>query len=316
MRTGLSDRDSPHVVAAQVARAQTSVDRWALVSILFGLAFTTVNVQQFAAAGAPPWSMGWCAAWLLDPMVSILLLVVVRAEQVTARWQVRMGWPVTATKWGAFGATYVMNTWSSWSHGIPSAIVLHSVPPMFVLIGAELAPALSDRLTEALNAACRYADTCVATPLPAGTVSVQALGNASADHPSDRPAVDLDDESDPPTDPEAAAGEDADVRVALLVELLRETPDMSGPTAEAALRNAGFPTSERTARRLLGKARESCPGSDQRLASPADEAAVGRGRREAPRGRAGSVTLLAHPTKARPPTTRRRSQDGRTAEES
>lgn len=45
----------------------------AAVSFL-GLAFTMVNVQTFAAAGAAVWSLPWCAAWLLDPMVSLVLL--------------------------------------------------------------------------------------------------------------------------------------------------------------------------------------------------------------------------------------------------
>src|SRR4051812_39450292 len=45
-----------------------------------------VNAQSFAAAGAPVWSLGWCAAWLLDPMVSVVLVAVLRAEQVTAHY--------------------------------------------------------------------------------------------------------------------------------------------------------------------------------------------------------------------------------------
>jgi hypothetical protein len=49
------------------------------------------NVQQFAAAGAPVGSLAWWSAWLLDPMVSLVLLAVLRAEQVTTRYQVNTG---------------------------------------------------------------------------------------------------------------------------------------------------------------------------------------------------------------------------------
>lgn len=169
MSAAVTDLDAPAVVAAKVARVQEQIDRWALVSILLGLAFTMVNVQQFAAAGAPAWSLGWVAAWLLDPMVSILLLVVVRAEQVTARWQVRMAWQVGAAKWAAFIATYVMNTWTSWQSWTWSSIVLHSVPPIFVLMGAEVLPALREGLTEAVLKARAYAgsSTAPAPPDPA-----------------------------------------------------------------------------------------------------------------------------------------------------
>ena len=70
-----------------VAAAAESVRRWVDVAtwtaIGLGLAFTAVNVQVFAAAGAPAWAPGWVVAWLLDPMVSVLLLAVVRAEQLT-----------------------------------------------------------------------------------------------------------------------------------------------------------------------------------------------------------------------------------------
>lgn len=159
MSAAVADLDAPALVAEKVARIQAQIDRWALVAILLGLAFTMVNVQTFAAAGALIWTLPWLAAWLLDPMVSILLLVVVRAEQVTARWQVKMAWQVTATKWVAFAATYVMNTWEPWQSGVAASIVLHSVPPVFVLMGAEVLPALREGLTEAVLKARTYAAT-------------------------------------------------------------------------------------------------------------------------------------------------------------
>jgi hypothetical protein len=145
----------PDVVALRVERFRTMIDGLSWVGIVLGLGFTMVNVQQFAAAGAAVWSLAWCAAWLLDPMVSLVLIAVLLAEQITARYQVPMrvayaGPWVQVTKRFAFAATYAMNTWASFAAGSLSGIVLHSVPPLMVFCAAEASPILRDRLTEAV----------------------------------------------------------------------------------------------------------------------------------------------------------------------
>jgi hypothetical protein len=141
----------PDVVALRVESVRTQVDRCMWVGIVLGLAFTMVNVQAFAAQGAVLWSLPWFAAWLLDPMVSLVLIAVLRAEQITARYQVsdHTRW-IGRTKRFAFAATYAMNTWASFGHGDVAGIVLHSVPPLLVFCAAETAPVLRDRLTEAV----------------------------------------------------------------------------------------------------------------------------------------------------------------------
>jgi len=168
----------PDVIALRVERIRAQVDGCAWVAIGLGLAFTMTNVQVFAAAGAPAWTAPWVVAWLLDPMVSLLLIAVLRAEQVTARWQVPTGARVTAAKWGCFAATYAMNTWGAWTAGVPSGVVLHSVPPLVVLLGAEVAPELRDRLTAAVHAAAVHA----AAP-PAGRPSLPGEAAPTADDP-------------------------------------------------------------------------------------------------------------------------------------
>ncbi len=60
----------PDVVALRVERIRSQVDVGAWISTGLRLAFTAVNVQTFAAAGAPAGSPGWLVAWLLDPMVA------------------------------------------------------------------------------------------------------------------------------------------------------------------------------------------------------------------------------------------------------
>jgi hypothetical protein len=147
-----------------------------------------VNVQSFAAAGAPAWSAGWVAGWLLDPMVSLVLVAVLRAEQVTARYQVSTGVWAHRTKWFAFLATYVMNTWKSWTHFDVAGVVLHSVPPVLVFLAAETAPVLRDKLTEAVMAAAGTAFTGQAdhaATAPADTPAEPATDTLDA--PADKP---------------------------------------------------------------------------------------------------------------------------------
>lgn len=137
----------------EIERVRVQVDRLCWTGIVLGLAFTMTNVQAFASAGSPAWSLPWLAAWLLDPMVSVVLLAILRAEQVTARHQIRTGQWVRRAKWFTLAATYTMNTWASYAAGSLSGVVLHSVPPLVVFVAAEAVTDLRDKLTEAVNAA-------------------------------------------------------------------------------------------------------------------------------------------------------------------
>lgn len=141
--------DMNRAAALRVDRVRAQVDRLCWTGITLGLAFTMTNVQHFAAAGSSTWSLPWLAAWLLDPTVSLVLVAILRAEQVTARYGVRMGPWVRRAKWFTLGATYVMNTWASFEAGSWSGIVLHSVPPLLVFTAAEAVTDLRDKLTAA-----------------------------------------------------------------------------------------------------------------------------------------------------------------------
>jgi hypothetical protein len=154
----------PDVIALRVEQVRRQVDRLCWTGIMLGLAFTMTNVQQFAAAGAAAGSVPWLAAWLLDPTVSLVLLAILRAEQITARYQVRTGQWVRRAKWFTLAATYVMNTWASYAAGSLSGIVLHSVPPLVVFVAAEAITDLRDKLTEAVTAA--FTQATVLNPPP------------------------------------------------------------------------------------------------------------------------------------------------------
>jgi hypothetical protein len=159
-------RTDPDVVALRVEHIRGQVDRLMWAGIVLGLCFTTTNVQQFAAAGAAIGSLAWWSAWLLDPMVSLVLLAVLRAEQVTTRYQVHTGvWPRVA-KWALLSATYVMNTWVSWAAGSASGVVLHTVAPLVVVIAAEAVTDLQYALSECVQRAHTTATTRAAHTQP------------------------------------------------------------------------------------------------------------------------------------------------------
>ncbi|WP_344928081.1 hypothetical protein [Saccharopolyspora gregorii] len=144
-----AERSQPAPEAEAIERTRTQVDRLCWTGILLGLAFTMTNVQSFAAAGAATWSLPWWAAWLLDPMVSLVLLAVLRAEQATARYGIRTGGWVRGAKWFTLAATYVMNTWQAFADASAALVVLHSVPPLVVFVAAEAVTDLRDKLGEA-----------------------------------------------------------------------------------------------------------------------------------------------------------------------
>lgn len=174
--------EHPDVVALRVEKVRTQIDALMWLGIALGLAFTMVNVQTFAAAGAAVWSLPWLAAWLLDPMVSLVLVAVLRAEQVTARYQVETGLWVQRTKRFAFAATYVMNTWQSWAVLHAAGIVLHSVPPLLVYLASESAPVLRDRLTEAVLRAAGHRAGEPFTNTPQGVSTDLAVNPAAEVH--------------------------------------------------------------------------------------------------------------------------------------
>jgi hypothetical protein len=185
-------RTDPDVVALRVEHIRTQVDWLMWVGIVLGLCFTMTNVQTFAAAGAPVGSLAWCSAWLLDPMVSLVLLAVLRAEQVTTRHQVTTGiWPRVA-KWALLSATYVMNTWVSWVAGSGSGVVLHSVAPLVVVLAAEAVTDLQYALSECVQrahttAVTRAEHTARDLPEPVAVNTAApvppAIGGGVGEHP-------------------------------------------------------------------------------------------------------------------------------------
>jgi hypothetical protein len=176
----------PDVVALRVDRIRSQVEALMWTGIALGLCFTMTTVQHFAAASAPVGSLAWWAAWWLDPMVSLVLLAVLRAEQLTTRHQVSTGaWPHIA-KWVLLTATYVMNTWAFWVAGSASGVVLHSIPPLVVVIAAEALTELQYALSDCAQAAAHQHSAPPTTPAREQSVvnpTPPALAVTGGEHP-------------------------------------------------------------------------------------------------------------------------------------
>jgi hypothetical protein len=145
------------VVALRIERMRTRVDRLIWTGLILGLAFTMANVQRFAAGKSTPHDIEWWIAWLLDPMVSLVLVGVLLGEQIIARHQIKGGRWIRRTKWTALLLTYAMNTWSAWAVKDPALILQHSVPPVMVLCAAEAVTTLKHQITAAVHAAYHWA---------------------------------------------------------------------------------------------------------------------------------------------------------------
>ncbi len=134
---------NPDVIALRIERRRAWVDRCMWSGVVLGLLFTMTNVAEFAADGAtapggggPNASSAYVTAWLLDPMVSLVLIGVLMGEQILSRHRIKAGKWVRATKWITLGLTYAMNTWAAWATLDTRNILLHSVPPAVVFCAA------------------------------------------------------------------------------------------------------------------------------------------------------------------------------------
>lgn len=247
---------APDVVALRIERVRVQVDRLAWAGIVLGLAFTMTNVQTFAAAGQPAWSTTWIAAWALDPMVSLVLIAVLRAEQVTARWQITPGPWVRRARWATLAATYVMNTWSAWAAGIPSQVVLHSVPPLVVFVAAEAVTGLREALTQAAHAAvsaglpCR--DIGSPDPAPSDTDGAGASAGSTREPASAGSGAELPGAAGEEVASAPAERDGLDPRVRELAELLAAGEPVTGAQAGAL-----HAVSPRSGRRLLAAAQDA-----------------------------------------------------------
>ncbi|WP_165969582.1 hypothetical protein [Nonomuraea terrae] len=178
----------PDVVALRIERLRTRVDRLIWTGLILGLAFTMANVQSFAAQGSTQEEIGWWIAWLLDPMVSLVLVGVLLGEQIIARQRIKAGRWIRRTKWTALALTYAMNTWSAWTVLDPALILLHSVPPIMVFCAAEAVTTLKHQITLAVHKAYHAAAVRAAAIDGATAEAVERAKAIAEAHAATEPA--------------------------------------------------------------------------------------------------------------------------------
>jgi len=125
----------PAMRAWQATRMRRLLVAAAMVALALALAWSTAGVQHFAAEGAEPWSPGWIFAWLVEPFMSLALLVVVGARAYLGT----QGQPLTDRKlirieYLFLGLTLGMNAWPylPWTADkfSLSRLVLHVLGPI------------------------------------------------------------------------------------------------------------------------------------------------------------------------------------------
>ncbi len=114
-------------------------------------AFTAVNVTLFATAHHVPTLI----AVLLDPMVALALAVVLLADARLVTWGVPPPAWSTALRWFTATTATIMNTWTSlwpdnaigWPrHADPAGVLLHSVPPVLLILLTETVAAYRNQI--------------------------------------------------------------------------------------------------------------------------------------------------------------------------
>lgn len=125
----------PEMRAWQAARMRRLLVSAALVSLTLALAWSTAGVQHFAADSAPPWSPAWVFAWMVEPFLSLALLVVVGARAyVGTRGQPLNDRTLVRIEWLFLALTLGMNAWP-YLPGVAdtfsvSRLVLHILGPI------------------------------------------------------------------------------------------------------------------------------------------------------------------------------------------
>ncbi|MEV0229328.1 hypothetical protein [Nonomuraea sp. NPDC050786] len=128
----------PAMRAWQAARMRRLLVGAAMLALTLALAWSTAGVQHFAAEGAEAWSPGWIFAWLVEPFMSIALLVVVGARAyLGTRGQPLNDRKLIRIEYLFLGLTLGMNAWPYLPWALPdgtdfplSRLVLHVLGPI------------------------------------------------------------------------------------------------------------------------------------------------------------------------------------------
>jgi hypothetical protein len=194
------------------------LNRVLVLVALLGLIFTCVSVTLFAIQnGVNP-----AIAWLLDPMVSIVLGSILIVDGRLSKWAehaTRSSPSAAALRWFSGLATWSMNVWSSlWpdgGFGTPdhmnvAGFWLHSIPPLLLILMAEAATAYRHRIATII-AKITGSQRRAATPAPRASASPRpATASAPVPAPAATPSLPVPaPASEPPATPSQPAASPA-----------------------------------------------------------------------------------------------------------
>lgn len=177
---------------AELRQILTGLTRVLIVVSVLALIYTCVNVTIFAIGhGTSPW-----IAWLLDPMVSIVLSTALIVDGRLSKWaEHASGSTLSATvlRWFAGLATWSMNVWSAlWpdgGFGMPhhmdvGEFWIHSIPPVLLILMAEAATAYRRRVEKIIAKLAEKQSLATARPAKASASPQPASPSAATATPS------------------------------------------------------------------------------------------------------------------------------------
>lgn len=165
--------DDPDMVAVRIESQRRLITRGMWFFLALGLGFTTAGVQDFLAGHRPLSDPLWWAAWLAEPMLAgILIMLLVFESEVLHR-----GVPVDS-KWVEWlkrillGSTLFMNVYPTVAvrpgeRFEVGNLAIHVMVPVVVFGVAEVMPVIQQRMNQAITDAYRAASTTAAPPAPA-----------------------------------------------------------------------------------------------------------------------------------------------------
>ncbi|WP_367131167.1 hypothetical protein [Saccharothrix sp. HUAS TT1] len=165
--------DDPDMVAVRIESQRRLITRGMWFFLALGLGFTTAGVQDFLAGHRPVSDPLWWAAWLAEPMLAgILIMLLVFESEVLHR-----GVPVDS-KWVDWLkrilliSTLFMNVYPTIAVRAGERfevgnLAIHVMVPVVVFGVAEVMPVIQQRMNQAITDAYRAASTATPQPAPA-----------------------------------------------------------------------------------------------------------------------------------------------------
>ncbi|SES06664.1 hypothetical protein [Lentzea albida] len=186
--------DDPDMVAVRIESQRRTITRGMWFFLTLGLAFTTAGVQDFLAGHREHSDPLWWAAWLAEPMLAgiLIMLLMFEAEILSRGLTITDVW-VGRLKKVLLSSTLVMNVWPAvapWLTGNEpfdgGNLAIHIIVPVVVFGVAEVMPVIQHKFNEAITRAYRDAahHTRNASPAPTAQPAVPTV-----EAPPSRPAV-------------------------------------------------------------------------------------------------------------------------------